>query len=76
MASNIAIQRSRVVIIGAGFGGLSAARALSGGPFDVTLVDRYNYHLLPAIALSGRNRCAVASRHRIADPNVFAVSPM
>ena len=45
MASNVAPQRSRVVIIGAGFGGLSAAKTLSGGPFDVTLVDRYNYHL-------------------------------
>src|SRR6202051_2703453 len=45
MASKVAIQRSRVVIIGAGFGGLSAAKALTGGPFNVTLVDRYNYHL-------------------------------
>jgi len=45
MASNAAIQHSRVVIIGAGFGGLSTAKALSGGPFDVTVVDRYNYHL-------------------------------
>ena len=36
---------SRVVIIGAGFGGLSAAKALARGPFDVTLIDRYNYHL-------------------------------
>jgi NADH:ubiquinone reductase (H+-translocating) len=45
MASKVAIQRSRVVIIGAAFGGLSAAKALAGGPFDVTLVDRYNYHL-------------------------------
>ncbi len=44
MASNVAIQRSRVVIIGAGFGGLSAAKGLAGGAFDVTLVDRYNYH--------------------------------
>jgi hypothetical protein len=28
-----------------GFGGLSAAKVLSRGPFDVTVVDRYNYHL-------------------------------
>jgi len=34
----------RVVIIGAGFGGLWAARALAHRPFDVTLVDRNNYH--------------------------------
>jgi NADH dehydrogenase len=35
----------RVVIVGAGFGGLSAARALRGAPVDVTVVDRRNYHL-------------------------------
>ncbi len=35
----------RVVIIGAGFGGLSAARALKDAPCDVTVIDRRNYHL-------------------------------
>ena len=35
----------RVVIVGGGFGGLNAARALRGGPVDVTLVDRRNFHL-------------------------------
>jgi NADH dehydrogenase FAD-containing subunit len=34
-----------VVIIGAGFGGLSAAKQLVGTPFNVTIVDRHNYHL-------------------------------
>lgn len=34
-----------VVIIGGGFGGLDAARALDGAPVRVTLVDRFNYHL-------------------------------
>src|SRR5438552_15866267 len=34
-----------VVIIGAGFGGLDAARALDGAPVSVTLLDRHNYHL-------------------------------
>jgi len=37
--------RPRVVIIGGGFGGLSAARALAQAPVDVTLIDRHNYHL-------------------------------
>jgi NADH dehydrogenase len=37
--------RPRVVIIGGGFGGLSAARALAWAPVDVTLIDRHNYHL-------------------------------
>jgi NADH:ubiquinone reductase (H+-translocating) len=40
-----ASARPRVVIIGGGFGGLSAARALARAPVDVTLIDRHNYHL-------------------------------
>src|ERR1700686_4858380 len=35
----------RVVIVGAGFGGLAAARALRHVAVDVTMVDRNNYHL-------------------------------
>lgn len=34
-----------VVIVGAGFGGLEAARGLAGKPVRVTVVDRHNYHL-------------------------------
>ena len=34
-----------VVILGAGFGGLDAARALADAPVRVTLLDRHNYHL-------------------------------
>jgi NADH dehydrogenase len=37
-------QRPRVVIIGAGFGGLEAARALARAPVDVTVLDRHNHH--------------------------------
>jgi NADH dehydrogenase len=37
--------RPRVVIVGAGFGGLAAARALARSPVDITIVDRRNYHL-------------------------------
>jgi NADH:ubiquinone reductase (H+-translocating) len=37
--------RHRILIIGGGFGGLSAARALKSAPVDVTLIDRRNYHL-------------------------------
>jgi len=33
------------VIVGGGFAGLSAARALRSAPVDVTVVDRRNYHL-------------------------------
>jgi len=39
------VTRNRVVIIGGGFGGLSAARALAHAPAEVTLVDRRNFHL-------------------------------
>jgi NADH:ubiquinone reductase (H+-translocating) len=35
----------KVIIIGGGFGGLSAAQALKSAPVDVTLIDRRNYHL-------------------------------
>jgi NADH dehydrogenase len=37
--------RPRVVIVGAGFGGLTCARALKRAPVDVLIVDRNNYHL-------------------------------
>lgn len=39
------MARPRVVIVGAGFGGLRAARALRRAPVDVLLIDRRNYHL-------------------------------
>src|SRR4051794_23912014 len=38
-------QRHRVVVVGGGFGGLSATRALAKADVDVTLVDRTNHHL-------------------------------
>ena len=38
-------RRPRVVIVGAGFGGLAAARGLAHADVDVTLVDRHNFHL-------------------------------
>ena len=36
---------ARVVIVGAGFGGLAAARRLAGAPVELTVVDRRNHHL-------------------------------
>ncbi len=38
-------MKKQVVIVGGGFGGLRAARALKSAPVDVTLIDRRNYHL-------------------------------
>jgi NADH dehydrogenase len=37
-------ERPRVVIVGAGFGGLEAAKALARAPVDLTLIDRTNHH--------------------------------
>ena len=36
--------RPKVVIVGAGFGGLMAAKSLARAPVDVTLIDRQNHH--------------------------------
>src|SRR6185369_11130633 len=39
------MKRPHVVIIGGGFGGLTAARALARAPVTITLIDRRNHHL-------------------------------
>ena len=39
------VRRPRVVILGGGFGGIHAARALRTAPVDVTVVDRSNHHV-------------------------------
>jgi NADH dehydrogenase FAD-containing subunit len=44
-AASAAGQAPRVVIVGAGFGGLSAAMALRHEKVQVTVIDRRNYHL-------------------------------
>ena len=44
-ASEMATRRPRVVIIGAGFGGLTAAMKLRRIDADVTVIDRRNHHL-------------------------------
>src|SRR4030081_2651777 len=37
-------NNARVVIVGAGFGGLGVAEELAHVPVEVTLIDRHNYH--------------------------------
>jgi NADH dehydrogenase len=58
-------RRPHVIIIGAGFGGLSAAKALAKAPVDVTLIDRRNHHLfqplLYQVATAGLTPSQVAS---------------
>jgi NADH dehydrogenase len=55
----------RVVIVGGGFGGLYAARALGTTPVEVTVVDRFNHHvfqpLLYQVATAGLSPGDIAS---------------
>jgi len=55
----------RLVIIGGGFGGLVAARALRRAPIDITLIDRRNFHLfqplLYQVATGGLSPANIAS---------------
>jgi NADH dehydrogenase len=57
--------RPRIVIVGAGFGGLSAAHGLAGANADVTVIDRRNYHLfqplLYQVATAGLSPAQIAS---------------
>ena len=57
--------RPRVLVIGCGFGGLEAVRALSKAPVEITLVDRTNHHLfqplLYQVATAGLSAPAVSS---------------
>lgn len=57
--------RPHVVIVGGGFGGLEAARALARAPVRVTLVDRFNHHLfqplLYQVATAGLNPADIAA---------------
>lgn len=57
--------RPRIVIIGCGFGGLEAARALAGHPVEVVLIDRCNHHLfqplLYQVATAGLSAPAISA---------------
>jgi NADH dehydrogenase len=58
-------SRPRVVIVGAGFGGLNAARALAKEPVQVTVIDRKNFHtfqpLLYQVATAGLSPGEIAA---------------
>jgi NADH dehydrogenase len=67
--------KKRLIIIGAGFAGLKAARALAKQAIEVILIDRNNYHtftpLLYQVATSGLDPSAVAYPVR----SIFADTP-
>jgi NADH dehydrogenase len=56
---------TQVVIVGAGFGGLWAAKALADAPVDVVVIDRQNYHLfqplLYQVATAGLSPADIAA---------------
>lgn len=60
---------NRVVIVGAGFGGLAAASALAKTGADITLIDRRNHHLfqplLYQVATAGLAPTQIASPIRM-----------
>lgn len=64
-------ERPQVVIVGAGFAGLEAAKTLRDAPVRVTLVDRNNYHkfqpLLYEVAMAGLEPADIAHNVR----NIF-----
>jgi len=58
-------SKPRVVIVGAGFGGLNAARSLAKAPVQVTVIDRKNFHtfqpLLYQVATAGLSPGEIAA---------------
>ncbi len=61
-------QRPHVVIVGGGFGGLAAAKALAGAAVDITLIDKRNHHLfqplLYQVATAGLSPADIAGSIR------------
>ena len=73
-------MRSRVVIVGAGFAGLNAAKALGRADVDITIIDRRNFHLfqplLYQVAMAALNPSDIAQPIRTifkGQPNVTSV---
>ncbi len=56
-------EQIRVVVVGAGFGGIATVKALGGAPVAVTLVDSNNFHTFPTAALPGGHGRSGRRRH-------------
>src|SRR6266576_3771483 len=65
LSSDLPANMPRVAIVGAGFGGLWAAKALANAPVGLTVIDRENYHLfqplLYQVATAGLSPADVAA---------------
>ncbi|MGA7388117.1 MAG: FAD-dependent oxidoreductase, partial [Pseudolabrys sp.] len=63
--ADVHLRRQRIVIVGAGFGGLWAAKALSKAPVEVVVIDRENHHvfqpLLYQVATAGLSPADIAA---------------
>ena len=66
--SNATSSRPKIVIIGCGFGGLEAAKALRSAAVEITLIDRTNHHLfqplLYQVATAGLSAPSIAAPAR------------
>ena len=75
VSSNVLARLPQVVIVGAGFGGVTLARSLRHAPCRVTLIDRRNYHLfqplLYQVATAGLSPADIATpiRNMFRDQN-------
>ena len=62
------MKRSHIVIVGCGFRGIEAARALAKYDVDITLIDRTNHHLfqplLYQVATAGLSAPSIAAPTR------------
>lgn len=59
-------KRAQIVVVGAGFAGLSAVKALSKADADITLIDRRNHHLFQPLLYQVAT--AALSPNQIASP--------
>jgi NADH:ubiquinone reductase (H+-translocating) len=58
----------RVVIVGAGFAGLAAARKLASAPAEVLVIDRHNYNLFQPLLYQVATAALSPAQYRCADP--------
>lgn len=78
IAAGMGRRRPRVVVVGAGFGGIHVAQGLANAAVDVTLVDRRNYHvfqpLLYQVALAVLSPADIAQPIRLIVRNLKNVA--